>query len=153
MIRMCRLVNNEIISATKDMMYDRMVYCLNKLHNAERNSEGRILTKKYSLKIFVTGKRNIVEEYGKFMYNKILKSGYKISRDASEGINIYEMVIFNFFDCDKEQKEILNEYLERHKGVSFVLLPFNNYSETIMSICGDGFYLQVGNRIKESKDF
>lgn len=151
MIRMCRLTDNKIIQVTKDMMYDRMIYCLDKLHKAERNNEGRILSNKHSLRIFVTGKRSIVEEYGKFMYNKVVKSGYKITKDASEGINIYEMVIFDLFDCDNEQKEIMNKYIERYKGVGFVLLPYNNYSENVMSLYGDGFYLQLGNKIVNEK--
>lgn len=155
MLRMNRLRNNVIEETTKKKMYSKIEKCLIRLHEAKRDNEGRIQCFGSSVKVFVTGKKELVEEYGKFMYNKILKSGYRITKDASESYNTYEMIVFNLFDCDFEQREIIEDYLDKFRGVSFVLLPFINYSDSTMANFGDGFYLQLGEKplVKNDKAY
>ena len=155
MLRICKLQKGFIRNTTKIEMYDELNESLKKLHEAKRDDEGRIKCKNAKLQIIVTGKDKTVKEYGKYMLNKIRKCGFKATNVASEFVNHYEMVVFNFFNCEGEQIDLLNEYIEKYRGVSLILLPYYNFSDGMMSIRGDGFYLQLGNKpkLESSKQF
>lgn len=152
MLRMCRLKNNELVPTTKEKLYKRLDKCLEKLFNASVDNEGRIQCSNASMKVFVTGKEESVKEYFKFMLRKLNESGCKVTDRPSERINTYAVVLFNLLDSDSEQNKILMEYLSRHRGVSYVFLPYANFTDTVMNLLGDGYYLQLGTKPKISKE-
>ena len=151
MIRMCRVKNNTIYDADRKIMVREADECLVRLHNAKRDNEGRIQCFDSSLNIFVTGKAKLVKEYGKYVFKEMRERNCNVTDKPCEMINTYAMVIFDFFDCDREQTETLEEYLRRHRGVSLILLPFSNYSDTVITGYGDGYYLQLGKKPKVAK--
>lgn len=77
---------------------------------------------------------------------------FSITDKPSEMINTHSVVLFNLVGCDLEQKNTLMEYINRHRGISYVFLPYYNYSENIMGMFGDGYYLQLGTKPKVSND-